>query len=635
MSGNGVRKWAAIAFRLLVLLVIVLLLGGARWNRTHKTLDLIVIRDSSKSTNQYRNFPSANKNLTDAIDDYLKIAADEKHKANRDDRIGVLSFDARPYIDSLPYTSLVLSARGDRGQGEGTDIAQAIQLALSTFDKDAMRRILLVTDGNQTGGDLESALASAVSQGVPIDVMKLSYNVENEVLIDRVVAPSWKRESDAFDIFVSLLSTNRVPVTGSLLVREEGEELFKGPVTLAPATVSTDGRIEPKKTIQRVHVPALKSRGVRRFKAYFTPDVTNAADVVKTGKSQPGDTLSGNNSGSAFTFVQGQGRVLYVDGTRDGAGLPLMEALRGEAINIERVNIDQVPEDLVQLQNYDAIILNNVPHGRTSAGNDGLSDKHDAAIASYVHDFGGGLIMVGGPDSFGAGGWQGTKIEEVLPVNMDIPAQRQMPKGALVVVIHSCEMPNGNYWGEQCAIKAVETLSAQDEIGVISFGWGGGGRGGGVGGSSWDFQLASKGDGSQVIAAIKKMQPGDMPSFDDCLQLALNGAGGANAPCLANSSAAQKHVIIISDGDPVAPLPKLMQQYIQKKVAAGEYESASDLIAHALTVFKRVEKLLPSAQDDLLCAIDAGLRDIEEGRVVDWDPEALKRELIAKSRKAS
>src|SRR4051812_29341808 len=78
LTGLGpVRKWAAIAFRLLVLLVIVLLLSGARWNRTHKTLDLIVIRDISKSTNQYRNFPAANKNLTDAIDDYLKIAADD------------------------------------------------------------------------------------------------------------------------------------------------------------------------------------------------------------------------------------------------------------------------------------------------------------------------------------------------------------------------------------------------------------------------------------------------------------------------------------------------------------------------------------------------------------------------------
>ena len=44
------------------------------------------------------------------------------------------------------------------------------------------------------------------------------------------------------------------------------------------------------------------------------------------------------------------------------------------------------------------------------------------------------------------------------------------------------------------------------------------------------------------------MVMGDMPSFDDCLTLAVNGAG-PGLPCLANSTASVKHIIIISDGD--------------------------------------------------------------------------------------
>src|SRR5439155_26177649 len=218
-----------------------------------------------------------------------------------------------------------------------------------------------------------------------------------------------------------------------------------------------------------------------------------------------------------------------------------------ESMTVEHGTVDAFPNTLVDLQNYDAIVLANVPRGA-----EGLTDEQQKALATYVHDLGGGLVMIGGPDTFGAGGWQGSKLEEILPVNMDIPAQRQLPKGALVLVIHSCEMPDGNYWGEQCAIKAVETLSAQDDIGVISFGWNGGPRGGGVGGSSWDYQLAPKGDGTRVIAAIKRMAPGDMPSFDDCLELAVNGAGNGG-PSLKNSNAAQKHIIIISDGDPSPP----------------------------------------------------------------------------------
>src|SRR5258708_37318063 len=100
--------------------------------------------------------------------------------------------------------------------------------------------------------------------------------------------------------------------------------------------------------------------------------------------------------------------------------------------------VDQVAEHLVSLQNCVAMILNNVAHGRTPTAGSGLSDKHDAVIASYVHDFGGGLIMGGGPDSFGAGGWHGTKIGEGLPLNLDSPDQRQRAKGELVLGLHSC-----------------------------------------------------------------------------------------------------------------------------------------------------------------------------------------------------
>src|SRR4029450_8186027 len=108
------------------------------------------------------------------------------------------------------------------------------------------------------------------------------------------------------------------------------------------------------------------------------------------------------------------------------------------------------------------VILANVP-----AGAGGMNDEQQKMLASYVHDMGGGLVMIGGPETFGAGGWQGKKLEEVLPVNMDIPAQRQLPKGALVLVMHSCEMPEGNYWGEQWALKAIETLSERGESGGL------------------------------------------------------------------------------------------------------------------------------------------------------------------------
>ncbi len=64
-----------------------------------------------------------------------------------------------------------------------------------------------------------------------------------------------------------------------------------------------------------------------------------------------------------------------------------------------------------------------------SAGIGGIDSQQDQMLASYVHDMGGGLLMIGGPETFGAGGWQGSQVEKVLPVDMDIPARRMIGRG--------------------------------------------------------------------------------------------------------------------------------------------------------------------------------------------------------------
>ena len=91
----------------------------------------------------------------------------------------------------------------------GTDVASAIQLGLATMGKDAMHRLLLIWDGNPTTGDLDAAIAAAAAQHVPIDVMPLDYDVQNEVLVERFVAPTWKRENEPFTIEVFLRSHQR------------------------------------------------------------------------------------------------------------------------------------------------------------------------------------------------------------------------------------------------------------------------------------------------------------------------------------------------------------------------------------------------------------------------------------------
>ena len=581
LAGLGpVRRWVALAVRLLVLLLLVMIVGGVRWQRENKVVEVMALRDISESVGNVANYPG--KSLQTSLEDYLRAVSDPKHKP-ADDRIGVISFHSSSLIDAIPNTTLQLDTRPIRDAGRGTDIASAIQLALATFNKDAMHRLLLISDGNSTMGDLEAATAAAAAAHVPIDIMPLDYDVKNEVLVDRFIAPTWKRENEPFSIEIILRSTNPTATTGKLTVLHNDQPMDLDPTT--PGIQATRMvTLQPGRNVERVAVPPLTgSNVIHQFRATFeAPNVTaevgsnGAGSMAAAGASQrtrsqfQGDTLTQNNSADAFTFVRGKGKILYVDNVPDGRGQMLREALQSEGINVdaEHTTVDQFPHSLVELQNYDAVILANVPRG---AG--GLGEEEQKMLAAYVHDMGGGLVMIGGEDTFGAGGWQGSRLEEILPVNMDIPAQRQMPKGALVLIMHSCEMPDGNYWGEQCALKAIETLSARDEIGVISFDWNKavnrnwGQPGAGVGGSQWDYPLGEKGDGRRVEAAVKNMKLGDMPSFDDSMDVALNGINGQGG--LVRSDAKQKHVIIISDGDPQRPNKSLVDAYIKNKVSVS------------------------------------------------------------------
>jgi uncharacterized membrane protein len=547
-SLGKVRQWTAIVVRLVVLLMFVLILGGARWVRQNKDAEVIALRDISLSTRQVRDFPG--RTLTTSLDDYLRSVADAHHKPP-DDRVGVISFGSSPLIDAIPNTSLLLESKAIRDPGNGTDIAAAIQLALATLQRDTMHRLLLISDGNGTSGDLDAAISAAAAQHVPIDVMPLDYNVRHEVLVDRVVAPAWKREDEPFTLEVYLTSTNDVPVTGKLSVLHSGQAMDMDPDTpgVQPVRHIT---LQPGSNRELVQVPALSgSNLIHSFHAIFE------ADRVNDGASPdaPGDTLLDNNTADAFTFVRGKGRVLYVDCVDGHRGDLLADALTGQGIHLDHIyGADGFPTNLVEMQNYDAIILANVARGSA-----GLSEDQQKMLAAYVHDMGGGLVMIGGDNTFGAGGWQGSKLEEILPVTMDIPAQRQLPKGALLLIIDAIEQEEGNYWAEQCALKAVDALSAHDDVAVISGNW--------STTVNWDYPLGPKGNGERVKSAIKAMNPTDFPSFDVMLQAALHGHNGVGG--LVDSDAQQKHIILISDDDPQPAEQATIDELVHNKISVS------------------------------------------------------------------
>src|ERR1044072_9335239 len=81
------------------------------------------------------------------------------------------------------------------------------------------------------------------------------------------------------------------------------------------------------------------------------------------------------------------------------------------------------------------------------------------------------MVMAGGQDSFGAGSYQNTRMETILPVRFDSEKIKEQPDIALVLVIArsgSMQGPKLEAAKESARVTA-EGLSPDDYISVVAF----------------------------------------------------------------------------------------------------------------------------------------------------------------------
>ena len=143
-------------------------------------------------------------------------------------------------------------------------------------------------------------------------------------------------------------------------------------------------------------------------------------------------------------------------------------------------------------------------------------------------------------------------IEDILPVSMDVSQKKVLPKGALAIILHTCEFAEGNTWGKRITKQAIKVLGAQDEVGVLAYT---------STGEQWLFELTPAGEYESLVPLINGAQIGDMPSFQNTMSLGLRG--------LLKSDAATRHMIIISDGDPQPPTPALVKEFLDGQVSVS------------------------------------------------------------------
>ncbi len=502
------RRYTIIAVRTLLLLLILLSLARLEIRKQSNDLSVFYLVDVSESV------PAAQQKQA------LEQLATLSKKASPKDETGVIVFGEKPSIETsvvknFDFEGKLLSSVS----GERTDIASALRLALAAFPTDSMRRIVLMSDGNENLGVSVEVARIAKNNGIPVDTIPLRYESRNDLQLEKVIVPERTSKDAPFDIKIYVNAEQNTE--GVVRVFEDGTLIHEEKRTI------TAGR-NPPFILQR----RLKEGGFHNYSA-----TVEAA----------GDLRPQNNQANAFTYLKAEPRVLFIEGGQPESTRFLTAALRAENIAVDVGSAGNLPIALEQLQRYDSVILSNVPAGD-------LSMAQMQMLERAVHDLGIGFVMIGGENSFGAGGYMDTPVEKALPVSMDIKQKKMLPNGALVVVLHTCEIADGNAWAREISVASLNVLSAQDYFGICYFGPKGSGPGqtntqwGGSGWGDywlWDPPVQLVGDKKGMRTAIKGVQPSDMPTFDPTLQMA--------AQELIKIKAQTKHIVVISDGDPQPP----------------------------------------------------------------------------------
>lgn len=391
------------------------------------------------------------------------------------------------------------AAVGDLVDRDATDLEAGLLRALEAVEPGARARVLLLTDGNATAGDAARALARARHDGVAVDVVPLAYAHDAEVLVEKVAVPAQAAVDEPYRARVVIAAT--APCPALLRVWRDGELVETRRLELRPGS-----------TVEEVRLANARP-GFVRIEAAVEPLDPDA------------DALPQNNVAHGFVHTPGRSRVLHVSLDPDGPA-PLVEALREAGFVVDAVRPAGLPLDQGGYQDLDAVLLDGPPRRA-------FSERQLAAIEAAVAHLGVGLIMLGGPDGFGAGDWGHSPVEEALPVRMEPKTTDAVLSTALVLVIDR----SGSMQGEKlemakaAAVAAARALGGGDRVGVVAFDTAG----------AWTSPLASASDVLGLRTRVEALDAGGGTAVAAGLRPAFAALRGV-------ADAAVKHVILLSDG---------------------------------------------------------------------------------------
>ena len=423
---QGLRKRLLLIIRaLIVLLALLALAGPARVTQTgRKALGILV--DSSQSMG------------AEGLKKALKTATDLQRQVGGEAETFVVRLGSHPeLVDAEKPADEQQALAWQNQHGGDSHYSAAIDYAQALFPAGASRDLVLIGDGHETRGSLIAAARDAAVTGTKLHAIPVAGPQKPDARVLQLV-PNRSRLTEGATLNLTAQLESTIEAAGTLKLYENGVQVEQRSVSLKPGKVQSETFIR-------------------------TPGVRNIYKYRAVLEGIAGDSLPANNDALTLVDVRGRLRLLYLE-SDPVEGQYLMQAMEKEGVQMEIRQPGGIPTTLEAFSGYDGIVLSDVPAHQ-------LGEPAMNAMRDYVDKLGGGLVMLGGPQSFGVGGYYRTPIEDILPVRLKSPDEEEKQSAAVALIIDR----SGSMAGEKlemaksASIATAEVLGKNDFIGVFAF----------------------------------------------------------------------------------------------------------------------------------------------------------------------
>jgi uncharacterized membrane protein len=398
-------------------------------------------------------------------------------------------------LDQLKAVNVSSNASQGSIDQSGTNIEEAIDSAIRSFAPHHLKRLVLLSDGNENSGRMMDMLSRLKAEGIRVYTVPAPARANQDVWVENILAPSEVIAEELFPVEAHVYSQGEVS---------------------AEVEVKHGDRSLGLKKLNLV-------RGLNRI-AFETSIKDDAGPVMLDAEVRAfNDPFPGNNKFRSSVVVQGRPRILYVESHAQSAHY-LQTALTNEGLNVSTVAPASIPATLEELDAFDAVLLSDV--ARNS-----LTDQQMKILATYIRDLGGGFILAGGENNYGEGGYSKTTIEEVLPVTFETKKEKPESVAIIVVLDKSGSMGGQKIEMAKEAAKApLALLQDTDMFGVVAFDYN----------FYWPVKFQSAANRAAINQAISTIIAGGETNIYPAQREAYIQLAGAINQI--------KHVILLSDG---------------------------------------------------------------------------------------